>query len=1344
MSSHNTRSANQELLPGLEHHRRRSTISGDVNVDNLDTSRDSTYQDPLGTFNPAQLQAAMAQANLGDNAIRASSPRDNAESASSHDAPILASSSATSWMLASATMPPFNKHFPDHWFSSVELHFTLNGVEKIHWFALICKGLPDEVANQVVPFSFTAQTDIEKFETLKEAILTLLVPETSRACWKAVNLPDLGDRKPSQLLADFMRLLNGQPFTEMNLQQYIAKMPPFIRKKYGGKSLAKVGHILRFARLLDDEVEEVRANRQQPFRRNYNQASSSSSTSDRHKATFHTKQNQPTAKPTSVQKPQQKVVICKYHQQYGANARNCQPNCTFAAGAKAILPEAMVMSLTSLFITCKNTGIKFLVDTGASISIIPPSAAQSRLSPSNLKFVYTAENAPIKILGTIVKKVHLGDVETGWKFYVAKLSVPILGTDFIREHGLTIDLKNSRLYRTPSQPKKSSINSCSTTSNISNPTLPVQKINEGPGNNNNSILSRADTELKQFLTPSLLNKIPTIPKGNENFDRSCFKSVQHSIETNGLPVTVKCRRLRPEILRDFDKELDIMLRMGVLTPSNSDWASPLHMQRKKDGSWRPCGDFRLLNAITKKDNYPVPSVLDVSTNLYGKSIFSKVDLFRGFWQIPMSKSDAHKTAIITPRGLYHFLRMPFGLRNAPATFQRAMDSALRGLEGVFCFADDILIASESPEQHTAHLQALFETLSKNNIYVALDKCTLFKRNLDFVGFTISKDGTSVPQRKVEAIISIAMPSSPKALYALLGYLNYYRRFVKGFATLAAPLYAVADHTNSKKQTWPDDTVAAFQDLKSAIAKAAMLAHPSPGAKIAITADASLTGIGGVLEEWEGNSWKPLSFFSRKLNAAQKNYSTYGRELLALYEATKYFRHFVIGADFTLYTDHKPLAGAIRRKTDALTTTQQRHLSFIAEYTSDIEHIAGKSNVLADALSRVFLLVHKFHTNIPIPTVLDIRRFQENDEVLAKLRKNSPDDYVLTPIADTYLWCNKLKGHRIYVPNEVRLLVFEAIHGRDHAGYHQTKLNIQKCFIWPKMSKDIKNMIKACIACQSSKIQTHTKRPIIEFPPPSDRFAHIHIDFVGELPQSNGFKYFITIIDRFTRVLAAVPVRSESASAAINALLHHWITNFGVPKIITTDRGSAFTSHIFKEWTNALNIKHVLTTSYNPQANGLVERVHRRIKDYFRTNRQGWANQLPWIVLNIRNSRGADADFTPNEAVMGSNTFQQSDVVAQSVSLTDRNFAKQMKTWQPPPSLPMRKHQKFSPADIKETEYVLVKKIQHNTLERPYSGPHKVLKWSPSGATVLIDDVTSTITRNRLKPIEMHDGKFLFK
>ncbi|KAJ8353208.1 hypothetical protein SKAU_G00207750 [Synaphobranchus kaupii] len=395
-----------------------------------------------------------------------------------------------------------------------------------------------------------------------------------------------------------------------------------------------------------------------------------------------------------------------------------------------------------------------------------------------------------------------------------------------------------------------------------------------------------------------------------------------------------------------------MERLGIVRRSNSPWASPLHMVTKADGGWRPCGDFRRLNNATTPDRYPIPHIQDFSAHLAGASVFSKVDLVRGYHQVPVHPQDVPKTAVITPFGLFEFLRMPFGLKGAAQTFQRLMDSVLRDMPFLFVYLDDILVASPGEGEHLSHLRLLFERLSEHGLIVNPAKCQFGLSSISFLGHHITQQGAVPLPARVDAVTRFPRPRTVRSLQEFLGMVNFYNCFIPHAAHVMRPLYeALRGKVPKDEVDWSPGMDDAFGAAKSALAAAALLAHPSPTSPVALTTDASDYAVGAVCEQWVNGAWQPLAFFSRQLRDNEKKYSTFDRELLGLFLATRHFRFLLEGRQFTAFVDHKPLTFAMAKTSEPWSGRQQRQLSAISEFTTDIQHVAGKDNSVADCLSR---------------------------------------------------------------------------------------------------------------------------------------------------------------------------------------------------------------------------------------------------------------------------------------------------------------------------------------------------------------------------------------------------------
>ena len=533
-----------------------------------------------------------------------------------------------------------------------------------------------------------------------------------------------------------------------------------------------------------------------------------------------------------------------------------------------------------------------------------------------------------------------------------------------------------------------------------------------------------------------------------------------------------------------------------------------------------------------------------------------------------------------------------------------------------------------------------------------------------------------------------------------------------------------------------------------LANATLLAHPQPNAPIALTTDASDVAVAAVLEQSINGLWQPLAFFSRQLRPAELKYSAFDRELLALYLAIRHFRFMLEGRVFSAYTDHKPLVQAISKSTEPWTARQQRHLAYISEFPTDIRHVLGKNNVVADCLSRPTLNNVSFGVDYS-----DMARAQSSDkEVQASLSTSTGLKIVPVPLTGQNLeiLCDLSTGRpRPLVPPQYRRQIFDAIHNLAHPGVRSTRRLIAEKYVWQGLNKQVNKWARECIHCQTSKTHKHTRAPLEKVAVPERRFSHIHVDIVGPLPSSEGFTctHLFTIIDRSTRWPEAIPLKDTSTITCANALVSGWISRYGVPLHMTSDRGSQFTSTLWSAMAEQLGIKIHRTTAYHPASNGLVERFHRSLKTALKARLQGpkWTDQLPWVMLGLRTTPKEDIQASIAEMVYGEPLTVPGDFVTTNTSVKSapdhlskmRTFARSFSS---PPTTIHGKDTPYFPAALKQAKYVFIRHDAHRSpLQRPYHGPYKVVATGDKTFKVDVGNREETVSVDRLKPAHIDES-----
>jgi cleavage and polyadenylation specificity factor subunit 1 len=913
-----------------------------------------------------------------------------------------------------------------------------------------------------------------------------------------------------------------------------------------------------------------------------------------------------------------------------------------------------------------------------------------------------------------------------WTFIVCDVKQPILGADFLKANKLLVDLHNGRLVDS-----STNVFACG----------PVVKKNQA-----------IYTVQARHPYRDILDKYPDITR-LVSFREPAKHNVKHHIETSGPPVFAKARPLPPERFEKVREEFRVMQEMGICRPSKSPWASPLHVVPKKDGQLRACGDYRRLNNVTKPDRYPIPRLQDFTYGMAGKKLFTTLDINRAYHAIEMAPEDIEKTAIITPFGLWEFPRLIFGLRNATQTFQRYMNSILQGLENIvgnrgeksslFCYIDDIIIASESEEVHRLHLDKIFKIFQVQGLSINLNKCSFGNQEVKFLGYSVSAAGFKPLDEKVRAIADYPRPKTIEELRRFLGMINFYRANIKQAAATQAVLNKYLHNAKKKDQTpivWSDDANAAFIQSKESLIRATTLSYPAANVPIALMTDASGSMAGGVLQQKIGKVWKPLGYFSKAFSDTQSHYSTFDRELLAIYMSIVHFRNQIEGRELIVYTDHKPLTFALSKVATANETPRRANqLMFISEFTSEIRYIEGTCNTVADALSRV--------ETITCPTIVDFEELAEAQRPFEpETRPQSNVHFATIPIpnANKDIYCEmSTNTPRPYVPSTFRRKIFNAIHNISHPGIRTTRKMVTQKFFWPGMNKDIGIWARSCVDCQKCKVSRHVISHLGNFQP-AGRFEHLHVDLVGPLPTTQqGFRYLLTMIDRFTRWPEAVAIENMTAETVAKVVYEQWICRFGAPIHITTDQGRQFESELFESLLKLLGIKRSRTTAYHPQCNGILERTHRTLKAALTARMMGntsWLEELPTVLLGLRAAIKSDSDVSAAELVYGQGLRLPGDFYypSQVSNLDPEDYVEKLReTIARLKPIPHRHKDHRKIFVFKELDNCTHVFIRNDMVRKPltpsYDGPYRVLNKTSKVFKVQLANRQAEVSIDRLKP-----------
>jgi uncharacterized protein with von Willebrand factor type A (vWA) domain len=785
-------------------------------------------------------------------------------------------------------------------------------------------------------------------------------------------------------------------------------------------------------------------------------------------------------------------------------------------------------------------------------------------------------------------------------------------------------------------------------------------------------LSEAD---KKRLDESLVNVDPvmeTVIRSYAHLFREDLppglpmkRPIEHSIELlpDSQPVYMKQYRVSIQDQTEIDRQVEEHLAAGRLKRSTSSFNAPTLLVGKPDNTKRMCQDERGLNKITIKNRMDMPNIQGIFDRLKGSVYFSKLDLKSGFNQIRINEKDTHKTGFSCSSGHYEWLVMPFGLCNAPATFQSLMQFVLaeRLNKSVVVFIDDILIYTKTKEDHLKEIEWVLQQLDRWKLYAAAKKCFWMKEEMEFLGHVVSAKGVQVMAKKIQSIVDWPELSNAKEVKQFLGLAGYYRRFVKDFSKIAASLTELMKEKTTWR--WEREEKDAFKQLKEKMSQTPILIHPDHSLPFVVTTDASGYAVGAVLSQDQGNGQQPVAFYSHKMNKAERNYPVHEQELLAIILALKEWRCYLHGASHAvqIITDHQSLK--YLNSQPHLSSRQARWVEYLQQFDIVISYREGKENVVADALSRrgdykkdaeaeEEKEKREFGSSVPRLKyrIAAITAIEDGDPVLlAELSEATKEDISLRDIVTNpqqhgYSMTEEgiLKNQQglIVIPNRrsLRMKIMKEFHDvpvSGHRGVEKTLSKVGKLFWWPGIRQEVQQYIGSCIACQSNKSSNKATAGLLHpLPIPSHAWESISMDFVGPLPVTkDGHDNILVVVDRLTKMVHLTACRITITAPQVASIIwREIIRHHGVPISIVSDRDPRFTSHFWDELWKLMGTNLHMSTAYHPQTDGQTERTNRTmeeiLRNYVSDKVDDWDKHLTAVEISINNSQQSSTKFTP--------------------------------------------------------------------------------------------------------------------
>lgn len=888
---------------------------------------------------------------------------------------------------------------------------------------------------------------------------------------------------------------------------------------------------------------------------------------------------------------------------------------------------------------CKYS-LEALIDSGSPISLMKEKYVPFYDKNVNDNYDFTGINGTkVDVLGIFQTDIMINDITIYVKFYVVTDTTmsyaSILGRDFLATPDLKITLSDSikieKIIQSNSTDKISDgdanfINEIMHLDYLDENELEVEELDI------NQLTSyKNQQELKMLYESEYKTKINTDIVENE------FK--MHISLKNSQPITFRPRRLsfqEKEKLRDI---LDELLDQRIIRESSSPYASPIVMIQKKNANeYRLCVDYRALNDITIKDNYPTPLIDDHLDMLKDKHYYSTLDLKNGFHHIKMAEDSIQYTSFVTPLGQFEYLRLPFGLTNGPRVFQRFLNRIFSSLireNKILLYLDDILVATNNISEHLDILKQIFILARQNSLHFRLDKCKFLYNQCIYLGYLVDKDGIRPNPENMKALLSYPIPKNTKEAHRFIGLASYFRRFIQNFSLIAKPLYNLIKKNVEFK--FESDELESFEKLKTCLASFPVLAVYSPKLDTQLHCDASACGYGAILLQKQlTGKFNPVFYYSKRTTPTEAKYHSFELECLAVVYAIKRFHIYLFGIPFKIVTDCDSFRLTLSKSN--INPRISRWAMLLQNYQYEIEHRSNKGMSHVDALSRItgvmIIEENSFEDNLSIaqnldPFILDVKNKLVNEE--------SKDFELHNGLVYKKLKYSKKK--LFYVPCSMENKVIANCHDNlGHLGFDKTCEYLSRVYWFPNYRSKIKTYIQNCIKCITYSSMLGKGQGQLHNIPKGDKpFNTIHVDHYGPLEKTpSGKRYVFELIDAFTKFVKLYSVKSTKTIEVIHKL-EDYFNYYSRPIRVISDRGSSFISTEFSEFLKKNNIVHIKIATHSPKSNGQIERTNRDLTPMLAKLselKNKWDKQLPIVEFAINNSYCRSIAMSPAELLFG--------------------------------------------------------------------------------------------------------------